>query len=99
MKNYQDTETGQIFAFDDGVNPLTLNYRNIPSTLSETIISKPSESHVWLNGSWVVDTEAPKDYKQPISSVPAYDPAWLAFLNPYTFIITDGSKYEEISID
>ena len=99
MKNYQDTETGQIYAFDDGIDPFTLNYRTIPSTLSETVIPKPSESHVWLDGNWVADTEAPKNYKPPISSVTAYDPAWAAFLNPYTFIIADRSEYVEISID
>ena len=37
MKHFQDTETGKIYAFDDGYDPVTANNRNIPSTLTEAI--------------------------------------------------------------
>lgn len=91
MKTYQDTETGQLHAFDDGVDPFKLKNRNIPTTLSETVIPKPSESHVWLNGDWIKDTEVPKGYKPPVSSVPAYNPAWVSFLfPPYTVVVPDA---------
>lgn len=99
MKNYQDTETGKIWAFDDGVDPFKLNNRNIPTTLSETVIPKPSDSHVWFNGNWISDTEAPKGYKPPISSVPSYNPAWMAFLSPYTVILRNAEDKYEISLD
>ncbi len=99
MKTYQDTETGQLHAFDDGVDPFKLNNRNIPTSLSEAVILKPSDSHVWHNGDWVKDTEVPKGYKQPISSVPSYNPAWVAFLNPYTVVLPDTEDKFEISIE
>lgn len=99
MKDYQDTETGQVWSFDDGVDPFKLNNRNIPTTLSETVISKPSESHVWFKEAWVQDTEAPKGYKPPISSVPAYNPAWVSFLNPYTIVLPEGEEKFEISLE
>ncbi|PTR05987.1 hypothetical protein C8R32_11459 [Nitrosospira sp. Nsp5] len=69
MKTYQDTETGQLYAFDDGIDPFKLDNRNIPTTLSETVIPRPSELHVWVNRSWVNNTEVPRGYKPPISSV------------------------------
>jgi len=99
MKNYQDTETGQVYAFDDGVDPLTLNNRNIPTTLSENVIPKPSESHIWYNGAWAKDTEVPKGYVQPESSVPSYNPAWVSFLRPYTTVIQSEEEKLIISID
>lgn len=99
MKTYQDTETGQLHAFDDGVDPFKLNNRNIPSTLSETVIPKPSDSHIWFKGAWVKDTEVPKGYKPPTSSVPSYNTAWIAFLNPYTIVLPEGEEKFEISLE
>ncbi len=99
MKTYQDTETGQLYAFDDEVDPFKLNNRNIPTTLSETVIPKPSEFHVWLNGDWIKDTETPKSYKPPTSSVPSYNAAWMAFLNPYTFVIPNTEDKIEILLE
>lgn len=99
MKTYQDTETGQLHAFDDGVDPFTLNNRNVPTTLSEMVIPKTSEAHVWFKGAWVKDTEVPKGYKPPTSSVPAYNPAWVAFLNPYTIVLPEGEEKFEISLE
>ena len=63
MKTYQDTGTdtgtGKLHAFDDGVDPFKLNNLNIPTKLSEVVIPQPSDSHVWLNGDWIKDTEVP----------------------------------------
>lgn len=99
MKTYQDTETGKLHAFDDGIDPYTLNNRNIPTTLSETVIPQPSDAHVWLNGNWIKNTDAPEGYKPPTSSIPAYNPAWAAFIKPYTVIISDKKDKIEISIE
>ncbi len=100
MKHYQDTETGQIWAFDDGVDPFKLNNRNIPTTLSEKVISKPDETHVWFNGAWIKESEAPKGYKPPVSSVPAYNPAWVSFLfPPYTIVLPDSEDIGNISFE
>lgn len=99
MKTYQDTETGKLHAFDDGVDPFKLNNRNIPTTLSEIVLSKPSESHVWLNGDWVTGAQVPIDYRPPISSVPAYNPAWIAFLMPYALVLPDEEEWVQISLD
>jgi hypothetical protein len=99
MKTYQDTETGQLHAFDDGIDPFKLNNRNIPTTLSEAVIPQPSESHVWLNGDWIQDIDAPKGYKPPISSVPVYNPAWIAFLRPYTIVISDLDSKLAVSLE
>ena len=93
MQYFQDTETGQIHAFDDGINPFALGYRSIPKTLSATVKPQPSEEHVWLNGDWIHKTEVPLNYVSPVSSVPAYDPAWHAFLQPYTWVLKDGEDF------
>ncbi len=98
MKNYQDTETGQIHAFEDGVDPFKLNNRNIPTTLSELVIQKPNEDHVWFEGHWITRDAAPSNYQAPVSSVPSYNPAWISFLAPYTFVLPDNSEFS-ISID
>lgn len=55
MQTFQDITTGQLWAFDDGVNPH--DYPSTPKTLSTTIIEKPSEAHVWQNGNWVLDSQ------------------------------------------
>ncbi|PCI44796.1 MAG: hypothetical protein COB41_03340 [Proteobacteria bacterium] len=99
MKDYQDSETGQIYAFDDGIDPFKLNNRNIPVTLTETVMPKPSESHLWYDGAWVKDTEVPKGYKPPVSSVPSYNPAWVAFLRPYTVILQSKEDKLQISLE
>ncbi len=99
MKTYQDTETGELYVFDDWIDPFKLNNRNIPTTLSETVIARPSEFHVWFNGSWVQDTEVPRGYKSPISSVTSYNLAWVVFLNPYTAVLPDTEDKLEISVD
>ncbi len=93
MQHFQDTETGQIHAFDDGIDPMALGYRSIPKTLSSIVKQKPSEEHVWLDGDWVHKTEAPEDYSLPVSSVPSYDPAWHAFLRPYTWVLQDDEVF------
>jgi hypothetical protein len=88
MKDYQDTETGKIWSFDDHIDPQALNNRNIPKTLSETIIPKPDENHVWLNRGWIEKSKAPQEYTGPVSSVPSYNPAWISFLSPpYTIVL------------
>ena len=72
MKEYQDTETGELWAFEDGVDPSKLGNRNIPTTLSENIIRRPTEDgYVWFNGGWILKSDAPEGYKTPISSVPS----------------------------
>lgn len=93
MQNFQDTETGQIYAFDDGVDPFALGYRSIPKTLSCIVKTKPSEEHVWLDGDWIHQTQAPSNYVAPVSSVPSYDPAWHAFLQPYTWVLQDEDDF------
>lgn len=99
MKHYQDTETGLIHAFEDDVDPRALNNRNIPITLSETINQKPSDSHVWYQGGWIKPEEAPPGYMQPLSSVPSYNPAWMAYLLPYTAVYRDQTSGLNISLD
>lgn len=99
MKHYQDTETGQIYAFDDWIDPHTFNNRNIPSTLSEDIKTKPDESYVWYKGCWIKQEEAPLGYEQPISSVPSYNPAWMAYLLPYSVVHRDAASGLNITLD
>lgn len=99
MKHYQDTETGLIHAFEDGIDPRTLNNRNIPATLSEFIKPKPDDSYVWYQGDWIKQEEAPPGYTQPVSSVPSYNPAWMAYLHPYTAVHRDETSGLNISFD
>ncbi|MBT3067854.1 hypothetical protein [Rhodoferax sp. U11-2br] len=93
MQYFQDTETGQIHAFDDGIDPFTLGYRSIPKTLSASVKPQPSEEYVWMNGDWVHKTQVPSNYVPPVSSVPSYDPAWHAFLQPYTLVLKDEEQF------
>jgi hypothetical protein len=93
MQHFQDTETGQIHAFDDEIDPFALGYRSIPKTLSSTIKPKPSEEHVWLDGDWIHKMQAPANYVVPVSSVPSYDPAWHGFLQPYTWVLPDDEDF------
>lgn len=93
MQHFQDTETGQTYAFDDGVEPMALGYRSIPKTLSSNVKPKPSPEHVWIDGDWVHKTEVPAGYTVPVSSVPSYDPTWHAFLRPYTWVLQDDEVF------
>lgn len=99
MKHYQDTETGLIHAFEDGIDPRTLNNRNIPATLSEVIKTKPDDSYVWYQGDWIKQEETPPGYTQPVSSVPSYNPAWMAYLHPYTAVHRNETSGLNISLD
>ena len=82
MKHYQDTITGQIYGFyeSDNVEKLMQTNRNLPKTLIDNIKEKPSDNHIWHNGDWIDEKDKPIDYKEPISEVPSYDPAWITFL-------------------
>ncbi len=101
MKHYQDTDTGQVYAFEDEVDPfaLALTNRNIPKTLSENVIPKPSEAHVWFNGGWIKNSDAPKNYEQPTSSIPTYNPAWVVFLQPYTAVLVTPRDKLEVTLE
>lgn len=100
MKHYQDTETGKIWAFDNHVD---LNYyknRNVPETLVGNIKEKPNEDFYWYNADWVHIKDLPDDYKEPVSSVPIYNPAWVTFLFPVgTFVWPDEKPHLDISLD
>lgn len=82
MKHYQDTVTGQVYAFyeHDNVDKLMKTRRNIPKTLTDNVKEKPSDNHIWHNGDWIYEKHKPSDYKEPISEIPRYDPAWITFL-------------------
>ena len=99
MKHFQDTETGQIYAFDDGIDPQTLNNRNIPTTLSDDFKPKPDDSYVWYQGGWIRQEETPPDYRLPVSSIPSYNPAWMTYLLPYSAVHTDEASGLNISLD
>lgn len=75
MKNYQDKETGQIYAFEDDYDPFLSDNRNTPKTLTKNIKTRPTETSVWYDGGWIERTDAPIDYIEPTSSVPSYNPA------------------------
>ena len=99
MKHFQDTETGKIYAFDDGYDPVTANNRNIPSTLTEAIKPKPDDSHVWYQGNWIKQEDTPPSYTKPISSVPSYNPAWMTNLRPYTAVHRDTCSGLKVTLD
>ena len=99
MKHFQDTETGQIYAFENHINPFELNNRNIPTTLSENVIPKPDESHVWHQENWVHINDVPEGYTVPVSSVPSYNPAWMVFLHPYTAILKEDNSFLQTTLD
>ncbi|MFH7764534.1 hypothetical protein [Acinetobacter sp. BSP-28] len=98
MKHYQDTQTGQIYAFEDNFDPFISDNRNIPKTLTEIIKNKATDTSVWYNGEWVELTDAPTDYKEPISSVPSYNPAWIVHLRPYSAIISENGNQISFSL-
>lgn len=99
MKYYQDTQTGQIYAFEDNFDPLSSNNRNIPKTLVETIKEKPSDTHLWHEGGWIEESQKPTNYKTPISNVPPYNPAWMVHLKPYTAILREINSQIKITLD
>jgi hypothetical protein len=102
MKHYQDIETGLIYAFEDDVdvNILISNNRNLPKSLSEIVVEKPSENHVWYKGLWMDKNKLRKDYIVPTSSVPIYNPAWTVFLFPVsTFIIGDDVQKPSFTLE
>jgi hypothetical protein len=100
MKHYQDTETGKIWAFDNHVDLSSYKNRNVPKTLVENVKDKPSEDFYWHNADWVHTRDLPDDYKEPVSSVPIYNPAWVTFLLPVgTFVRPDEKPHLDISLD
>lgn len=99
MKHYQDMETGQIHAFEDDYDPFTANNRNIPRTLTSVIKPKPDDSHVWYQGRWIKQEDAPADYTPPVSSVPSYNPAWMAHLRPYSAVLRHASSSLNVTLD
>jgi hypothetical protein len=82
MKNYQDTITGKLYAFENSVNVTSLmqTNRNTPKTLISKVKGKPSDNHIWYKGDWIREKDKQIDYKEPISDIPSYDPAWITFL-------------------
>ncbi len=99
MKHYQDTETGMIHAFEDDYDPFTSNNRNIPDTLTQTIKIKTTDSYVWHQGDWIKPEDSPDGYSPPISSVPSYNPAWMAHLRPYTAVLRDATSQLSLTLD
>lgn len=99
MKEYQDTETGMIHAFEDDYDPFTSNNRSIPKTLSATVKPKPDDFHIWYQNTWIKQKDAPAGYTPPVSSVPSYNPAWMAHLRPYSAIHRDASSGLNFTLD
>lgn len=99
MKNYQDKETGQIYAFEDDYDPFLSDNRNTPKTLTKNIKTRPTETSVWYDGGWIEITDAPIDYVESTSSIPSHNPAWMVHLTPYSAIISDNQPQLEFSLD
>lgn len=99
MKHYQDKNTGQIYAFEYDFDPFKSNNRNIPETLSENVIEKPSDLHIWCKEKWIHKKDKPINYKEPISDIPSYNPAWITFLfQSGTVIFNEKNKFK-ITLD
>ena len=97
MKHYQDTITGQIYAFEnsDNIEKIMQTNRNIPKTLTNKVKEKPSDNHIWYNGDWIDKKNTPINYKEPISEVPIYNPAWISFLfKEGTILFNLKNKFE-----
>ncbi|SED66101.1 hypothetical protein SAMN04515675_1934 [Pseudomonas costantinii] len=71
----------------------------MPSVLSEVVKPKPDDSYVWFESDWIKQEDAPLGYVQPMSSVPAYNPAWIVHLHPYTTVCRDAISGLNITID
>ena len=99
MKEYQDTETGQIYAFEKDYDLFLADNRNIPKTLTEVVQRKSTDTSVWYNGGWIEKKDAPIDYEEPISSIPSYNPAWMVHLKPYSAVISDKKPQINFSLD
>jgi len=101
MKHYQDTVTGQIYAFSeyDNVKKLMKTRRNIPKTLTDKLKEKPSDNHIWYNGDWIHEKNRPSDYKEPISEILSYDPAWITFLFDPLLIISKDRDGFVVTLD
>lgn len=95
MKRFQDAQTGKIYAFEDDIDPLKLNNRNIPEMLSKKVIEKPSDLHIWCKGDWILEKDKPDNYEEPISDIPVYNPAWITFLfHSGTVLFNEKNKFE-----
>lgn len=97
MKHYQDTITGQIYAFEnsDNIEKIMQTNRNIPKTLTNKVKEKPSDNHIWYNEDWIDKKDTPINYKEPISEVPIYNPAWISFLfKEGTILFNLKNKFE-----
>lgn len=98
---FQDKKTGQIYSF----SPLQVkqkiweNNRNIPKYLSENIKQKPNENCMWFGENWVENSLLPKDYQEPISEIPSYDPAWITFLFEPIVIISKNKDDFVVTLD
>lgn len=99
MKRYQDSETGLFWEFEDDFDPLVSDNRNIPKTLTQIVKEKPTETSVWHNSTWIEKDKAPQGYVAPISSIPSYNPAWMAHLSPYSAIIKDENSLLKLTLD
>ncbi|MCG3668582.1 hypothetical protein L5F24_11300 [Aliarcobacter butzleri] len=101
MKYYQDTITGQIYAFTeyDNVEQIMQTNRNIPKTLIDKVKEKPSENHVWYNGDWIYKKDKPSNYEEPISEIFSYDPTWIIFLFEPLVIISDKKDDFIVTLD
>ncbi|QKJ23298.1 hypothetical protein [Poseidonibacter lekithochrous] len=101
MKHYQDTLTGQVYAFyeHDNVVKLMQTRRNIPKTLTDNVKEKPSDNYIWHNGDWIHEKHKPLDYKEPISEIPSYDPAWITFLFEPLVLISKTKDDFIVSLD
>lgn len=99
MKHYQDTITGQKYDFDDNVDveKLMQTNRSTPKTLTDKVKEKPSDDHIWYNGNWIDKKDKPIDYKEPISEVPVYNPAWVTFLFKEGTILFDHKNKLQIT--
>lgn len=99
MKEYQDTETGMVYAFEDDYDPVSANNRTIPKTLTAAVKPKPGDSHVWYQNTWIKQDDAPAGYTSPVSSVRSYNPAWMAHLRPYSAVHRNASSGLNITLD
>ncbi|MDQ1340751.1 MAG: hypothetical protein QG567_1909 [Campylobacterota bacterium] len=101
MKHYQDIVTGQVYGFyeSDNVETLIQTRRNIPKTLTNNVKEKPSDNHVWHQGDWIHEKDKPMDYKEPISEIPSYDPAWITFLFEPLVLISKTKEDFVVTLD
>lgn len=99
MKYYQDTETGQIYAYEDDFNPFESDIRTIPKTLTDRVKRKPTDTSVWYKENWIEKSDAPADYIEPTSSIPSYNPAWMVHLRPYSAITSDRKKLINFTLE